>query len=176
MIRLEVRAIVSGLVLLGCAPSQPQFVEPAWGSAPPPYPSEVIEITLDTRVCPPTGPGCADHHLLLQRDGHARWEYGRRGHLDSVFVGEIDSSAFVHLATALRERHFFGRETSGGHEPLAVTSYVASAASLCRRATSSYVVREGSTDTLPIPNIILSTASQVVWSRCCGDRLIPIPR
>lgn len=156
--------------VLGCAPTQPRFVEPAWGHTPAPYAIEVTEITLEVRRCPPTGPHCADQQFVFTRDGGATQAFAHSGRIDSAFTGRIDSLTFIQLASFLRDQRFFGSSSSGGHELTAVRSFVVSSATLCRRATASYASFEGEPSPPTVPARLLGAAAQVTWSRYRGPR------
>lgn len=151
-----------------CATSHP-YTEADWGTAPAPYAREVTEITLEHLACPPMASGCSTERLVLRRDGRATREFltGRRQ--DSLLAGAVDSAQFVRLADRLTAARFFASDLSGKrHEPLAADSYVATAATLCRRAFRSFTLRETAV-ALPPPAVdaILATAALVPWSRCC---------
>lgn len=161
------------LLLQACYRPQVPFVEPAWGDAPPPYPAEVTEITLDIRSCPSTGPSCPAHRILFRRDGSASSEYGSAERPDSSFTGRIDSVAYNGLVLELIRLDFF-RTDSNEHEPLTLTTYVASAATYCRRATGSFTMQEFHPGVPAVPTAILSTAASIHWERVV--RLADRPR
>jgi hypothetical protein len=133
-------AIFAGLFLLGvalgCAPRRPPFVEPDWGDAPPPYPSEVTEITREFRHC---AQQCRFDRLVIRRDGEVTRRFSTAGRIDSILTARIDSVSFVRLVIALDSTGLFAPMVGAGEQiPLAVDSYLISAATLCRRAVATW--------------------------------------
>lgn len=121
---------------LGCAPRRPPFVEPDWGDAPPPYPNEITEITREYRHC---AQQCSFDRLVIRRDGQVTRRFLTAGRLDSVLTARIDSVSFVQLVVALDSTGLFAPMVGAGEQvPLAVDSYLVSAATLCRRAVATW--------------------------------------
>lgn len=121
---------------LACAPRRPPFVEPDWGDAPPPYAVEITEVTREYRHC---AAECSSDRLVIRRDGRVERRFVTSKRVDSVLVARIDSLAFVNLVEGLvRARLFRPMEGAGEQVPLAVDSYLVTAASLCRRAVATY--------------------------------------
>jgi len=152
--------------LSACAISRPEFVEPKWGNAPAPLPSEVTEITWELRTC---SSNCRDEEVVLRRDGRASRAYKTRRKLDSLFVARIDSASFAALADLIVRRGFFaGSDGDGAHEPLATKSLVMSVATLCRRRASAVFVDIPRSITGPQPQTAVdSVARRLSWTRCC---------
>jgi hypothetical protein len=154
------------LLASACAISRPAFVEPAWGDAPPPYPSEVTEITSEHRVCDKDR--CHFERYLFRRDGRAEHTYSTGDRPDSAYFGRIDSLTFVKLANSVRGPLFGDRYESENHEPLAEDSYLFSVASLCRRHVVAIGKFGWQADTGPsVMRDIILTSGLVNWHRCC---------
>jgi len=156
---------ISPLVLVlvaACVISRPEFIEPKWGEAPPALPHEITEITWEVRTCLSV---CRYDHLILSRSGRAWREFRTGQRVDSMFVAEIDSPAFLRLAKHLIERGFFnGRDEEGEHEPLATKSLVMSVATLCRRRARS---AGGEAPPSALGAAIDSAGRSLKWMPCC---------
>jgi hypothetical protein len=174
-VRLEalLRHLPAALLVLGlsaCAPHRPPFVEPDWGDAPSPYPSEITEVTREYRHC---AEHCSFDRMVFRRDGTVIRRYLTGGHLDSLLSARIDSLAFVELVISLDKAGLFRPMAGAGeHVPLAVDSYIVSAASLCRRAVTTYSPLAsdwylGSEAVLAVER----AASGLHWVRCCRPEL-----
>jgi len=149
-----------------CVISRPEFLEPKWGDAPPPVPSEITEITWDLRTCRTT---CAYDRVTLRRGATSWRKFLTAKREDSAFTATVDSAAFAALAAELVRRRFFrGRDGDGAHVPLATRSLVISAATLCRRRAAS-IELPGSTSIVgPQPyTAIDSVIHTIAWTRCC---------
>ncbi len=121
---------------LACAPRRPPFVEPDWGDAPAPYATEIIEVTRDYRHC---AAECSSDRLVIRRDGRVERRFVTSKRVDSIFIARIDSLEFVRLVEGLSKAGLFQPMQGAGEQvPLAVDSYLVSAASLCRRAVATY--------------------------------------
>ena len=148
--------------------NRPEFVEPKWGTAPPPLPSEITEITWERRSCRGS---CQEEAVVLRRDGHAQRMVRHGKHLDSLFSATIDSATFISLAAEVIRRNLFtGSDDDGFHEPLANNSLMISAATLCRRRVS--VVQEPPPRGVsgPFPEAAIdSVARGLRWEKCCRD-------
>jgi hypothetical protein len=158
---------VTGLLVSACAISRPAFVEPAWGNAPPPYPSEVTEITSEHRVC--LKRKCTFERYTFRRDGTAQHSYATGDRPDSLYLGRIDSLTFEKLASSVRGPLFgpYPGEADN-HLPLATDSYLFSVATLCRRqvvATSRFDWNSNSY--APVMRDIILASGLVNWHRCC---------
>lgn len=162
--RLALVAFFAGA--LGCAPRRPPFVEPDWGDAPPPYPAEVTEVTREYRHC---ARDCRFERLVFRRDGEVTRRFMTGKHVDSLFTARIDSTAFVAMVHSLTALGFFRpMEGAGEHVPLAVDSYLISAATLCRRAVATYSPL--AFDLYPTDRAVLvieRAMASLRWSRCC---------
>jgi hypothetical protein len=157
------KVLVLGVLLAACAVSRPEFVEPRWGDAPPPLPTEVTEITQTRRVC--SASSCRDERIVLRRDGWASRDYGFRHTIDSSFVARMDSLVFLRLAEALRAHNFFtGSDDDGALQPLASASTVISVATLCRRKTMEW---NNDDVTVNIKADLATAVASLQWSRCC---------
>jgi len=154
------------LGLVGCAPRRPPFVEPDWGNAPEPYNTEITEITREYRHCATI---CTYDRVVLRRDGMATRQFLTANHVDSLFYARIDSLAFIRLVDAMTSARFFHpMEGAGEHVPLAVDSYLISAASLCRRAVISYSPLAFSPyPAAPVVVLLQEAAESLHWGRCC---------
>lgn len=129
-------ALLLAATALACAPRRPPFVEPDWGTAPPPYPTEITEVTREYRHC---ASECSSDRLVIRRDGKVERRFVTSKRVDSVLVAQIDSLEFVHLVEGLTRAGLFQPMQGAGEQvPLAVDSYLVSAASLCRRAVATY--------------------------------------
>lgn len=129
-------ALVTVAGLIGCAPRRPPFVEPDWGDAPAPYPTEITEVTREYRHCKER---CTFERLVLRRDGIAVRRFFTVDKIDSMLVARIDSLSFADLVVSLSQAGLFRPMVGAGEQvPLAVDSYLISAASLCRRAVATY--------------------------------------
>lgn len=134
--RRRARLTLLLVIAAACAPRRPVFVEPDWGDAPAPYPSEITEITREYRHC---ADRCTFEQLVLRRDGRATRRFVTAGRVDSMFTARIDSLTFVRLVVALDSARLFQPMIGAGEQvPLAVDSYLVSAASLCRRAITTW--------------------------------------
>ncbi len=132
-VRLAALLLVAGTV--ACAPRRPPFVEPDWGDAPPPYPTEITEVTREYRHC---ATHCVVDRMVIRRDGQVTRRFTSAGRVDSVLTARIDSVAFIRLVVALDSAGLFRPMVGAGEQvPLAVDSYLVSAASLCRRAVAT---------------------------------------
>ena len=155
-------ATVTGLV--ACAPRRPPFVEPDWGDAPAPYPIEITEVTREYRHC---ADRCTYDRLVLRRDGAVTRRFFTATHLDSQLTARIDSMVFINLVVSLDKAGLFRPMVGAGEQvPLAVDSYLISAASLCRRAVATYSPlaggwHPGSTAVLAVER----ATSNLRWSR-----------
>lgn len=158
--------LLLALSLLACAPRRPPFVEADWGTAPAPYGTEITEITREYRHCAAT---CTYDRVVFRRDGVATRQFLTANHLDSLFYAQIDSAAFVHLVDALADAGFFRpMEGAGEHVPLAVDSYLISAATLCRRAVASYSpLASGGYTVAPVVVLLQDATRSLRWGRCC---------
>ena len=129
-------ALLLAATALACAPRRPPFVEPDWGDAPPPYPTEITEVTREYRHC---AAECRSDRLVLRRDGLVERRFVTSRRVDSVLVARIDSLEFIRLVEGLGRSGLFRPMVGAGEQvPLAVDSYLVSAASLCRRAVATY--------------------------------------
>ena len=160
------------LGLLACAPHRPPFVEPDWGDAPSPYPVEITEVTREYRHCREQ---CTFDRMVFRRDGTVSRRFSTGTRVDSTLSASIDSTAFIELVVALdRAGLFRPMGGAGEHVPLAVDSYLISAATLCRRAVATYSPL--SNDWYPGSRAVLAVeraASGLHWVRCCrGDLLL----
>jgi len=169
--RLLPTALAALLVAgIGCAPHRPPFVEPDWGDAPSPYPIEITEVTREYRHCRDQ---CAFDRIVFRRDGTVSRRFSTGTRLDSTLTARIDSLAFIDLVVALdRAGLFRPMDGAGEHVPLAVDSYLISAASLCRRAVATYSPL--SNDWYPGSRAVLAVeraASGLHWVRCCRDNV-----
>jgi hypothetical protein len=166
------RLVVAGWLASTACTSPRPFAEADWGTAPAPYAAEVTEITLEHQVCRPAAAACTTEHLQLRRDGRASREFRTGRRMDSLLTGSVDSSAFADLSARLAATDFFTRSGTGArHEPLATDSYVASVASLCRRAVQSFSLRDyGGRAPAEAIALIERTGAQVSWARCCSAR------
>jgi hypothetical protein len=148
----------------GCAPRRPPFVEPDWGDAPSPYPTEITEITREYRHC---AERCSFDRIVLRRDGVAIRRFVTVNHVDSVLAARIDSVSFVELVLSLNQAGLFRPMVGAGEQvPLSVDSYLISAASLCRRAVATYSPL--SADWYPGSNAVMAierTTSSLHWIR-----------
>lgn len=128
--------LLSALLIVGCAPRRPPFVEPDWGDAPPPYPTEITEVTREYRHC---ATECSSDRVVIRRDGLVLRRFSTSRRVDSVLVARIDSLAFIRLVVGLDSAGLFRPMIGAGEQvPLAVDSYLVSAATLCRRAVATY--------------------------------------
>jgi len=152
---------------LACAPRRPPFVEPDWGEAPPPYPAEVTEVTREYRHCAQV---CRFERIVLRRDGTVSRRFATGKHIDSLFTAQVDSTTFIALVRSLTELGFFRpMEGAGEHVPLAVDSYLISAATLCRRAVATFSPL--AFDPFPNDRAVLAVERALVgvrWRRCCS--------
>lgn len=164
-----VLTLVALAAAIGCAPRRPPFVEPDWGDAPAPYPNEITEITREYRHC---AERCTFDRIVLRRDGVASRHFITVTKVDSVLIARIDSLSFVELVSSLRQAGLFRPMMGGGEQvPLAVDSYLISAASLCRRAVATYSPL--SFDWYPGSNAVLAierATSMLRWIRPARGR------
>jgi hypothetical protein len=90
-------------------------------------------------------------------------------HVDSLFTATLDSTEFVAMVRSLTALGFFRpMEGAGEHVPLAVDSYLISAATLCRRAVATYSPL--AFDPYPTDRAVLvieRALTSLHWSRCC---------
>jgi hypothetical protein len=158
--------ILLPIIVSACVMSRPIFVEPKWGGAPPPLPSEVTEITWELRTCRSS---CRDEEIVLRRDGRASRTFGNEKRVDSLFLATIDSVTFRGLVGDLvRYGLFAGADDDGSHEPLATSSVVMSVATLCRRRVASLPADVPRAMTRPQPqDVFASVAAKLTWTRCC---------
>lgn len=154
--------------LAACAPRRPPFVEPDWGDAPSPYPVEITEITREYRHC---AARCSFDRMVFRRDGTVTRRFFTEDRLDSLLTARIDSLGFIELVTALdRAGLFRPMGGAGEHVPLAVDSYLISAATLCRRAVATYSPLSG--DWYPGSQAVLAVeraVSRLHWMRWRPD-------
>ena len=154
--------VVAGLV--ACAPRRPPFVEPDWGEAPSPYPVEITEVTREYRHC---AERCTYDRLVLRRDGTVSRRFSTTTHLDSLLTAQVDSLTFIELVVSLDKAGLFRPMVGAGEQvPLAVDSYLISAASLCRRAVATYSPLSG--DWYPGSQAVLAVeraTSNLRWNR-----------
>lgn len=163
--------IATVAALMGCAPRRPPFVEPDWGDAPSPYPIEITEVTREYRHC---ADRCTYDRLVLRRDGTVARRFFTATRLDSQVTARIDSMVFIDLVVSLDKAGLFRPMVGAGEQvPLAVDSYLISAASLCRRAVATYSPLAG--DWYPGSAAVLAVeraTSNLRWSRP-GRRVRP---
>jgi hypothetical protein len=157
-------ALILVAAVSGCAPHRPPFVEPDWGDAPPPYPIEITEVTREYRHC---AAQCSFDRLVIRRDGQVTRRFSTAGRVDSVLTAQIDSLAFIRLVVALDSAGLFRPMVGAGEQiPLAVDSYLVSAATLCRRAVATYSpLADGWTPASQSVLVIERAASRLRWLR-----------
>jgi hypothetical protein len=157
----------------GCARHQPEFVEPAWGDAPAPYPSEVVEITYEHRHCGRNASACSLERVVLRRDGRATRIRTHPDSLETHQVGTVDSLTFVSLAARLSESGFFHRADGyARHEPLRIDSYIITAASFCRRAVQGYTQPDAPDSSPPrLVETVRVAVLTIPWAWCCRARV-----
>ena len=151
--------------LAGCTPPTARFPEPEWGSAPPPRPEEVTEITYDHRHC--AREKCTTESVVFRRDGIAARQVAGSGSTPRGEYGRVDSATFVTMVRVLNDSRFFGLGgfgAGGTHGPLAEDSWVIRGATYCRRSVSSFMKRpdmsNGPYRVVPVLDSIIRT---IAW-------------